>query len=115
VGGPTLLTAEFAELAGADGMGAWVVSPYPLPGELPDADAWVEAYRSVGPHVPDPGAYAWPTYATVHALADALTEVIQGEGEPAREGVASYDPEPVLNRRLFVYRWSEEGLHYVAP
>lgn len=72
--------------------GTLFVTPYPLPRDLPGLEAWDTAYRAVGPHVPDPGVYALPTYEAVYTLAEAIDAVVESGERPSRAGVAAVLP-----------------------
>ncbi|MGC9393591.1 MAG: ABC transporter substrate-binding protein [Anaerolineae bacterium] len=119
---------------GIEGGGEWregtlFVTPYPLPRDLPDLQAWDAAYRAVGPHVPDPGIYALPTYEAVYALAEAIAAVSESGDKPSRAGAAAalscvrrdgvlgtlvwdaagyWDEMP-----LYVYIWEQTGARLV--
>ena len=69
--------------------GTLFVTPYPLPRDLPGLETWDAAYRGVGPHVPDPGVYALPTYEAVYALAEAIATAVEAGERPTRAGVAA--------------------------
>ncbi len=88
VGGPDLGAWDFAEVAGAAvAEGTCFVTPHPFPEDLPETEAWIQAYESLGPHVPKPGAYALPTYEAVNLLGEALVADIAAHGRPSRMGM----------------------------
>ena len=50
---------------------------------------WIAAYKSMGPHVPEPGPYALPTYDAVHTLADALSALLADGRTPTRAALGA--------------------------
>lgn len=90
------------------------LTPYPLPAALPQAAAWTTAYRAVGPHVPDPGIYALPTYEAVYVLAEALKSATQS-GAPTRSSVAAALPGVRRAGLLGTIAWDAEGFWRDAP
>lgn len=87
VGGPSLGAPDFVDVAGVEVVeGTSFLTPYPFPGDIPGTEAWMQAYESMGPHVPEPGPYALPTYEAVYLLADAFVERIE-QGQVTRMGV----------------------------
>ncbi len=93
VGGPALLSAEWAALAGDALAATHVITPYPLPTDIPGTEAWRAAYQAVGPHVPEPGLYALPTYEAIYLLAEALTADVAARRTPTRAGLLAVLPE----------------------
>lgn len=87
IGGPDLAAADVGQVAGPAAEGVRFVTPYPFPQDLEGTDAWIAAYRAMGPHVPAPGPYALPTYAAVYLLADAIGRAVDATGRPTRERV----------------------------
>ncbi|MFP4345964.1 MAG: ABC transporter substrate-binding protein [Anaerolineales bacterium] len=119
VGGPELASSTFVEISAAAGEGARFVTPYPFPGDLPAMEGWIAAYRDVGPHVPEPGPYALPTYEAVYLLAGAVT-VAAEEGvtrSTVAQGLSVVEREGALGRvawgagvfwveaPLYLYEW----------
>ncbi|MFN2282793.1 MAG: ABC transporter substrate-binding protein, partial [Anaerolineae bacterium] len=88
IGGWDIAAPDFMAVAGTVGEGALFVTPYPLPHDLPGLETWDAAYRAVGPHVPDPGIYALPTYEAVYALADVIAAAVESGERPSRASVA---------------------------
>ncbi|HNT78619.1 MAG TPA: ABC transporter substrate-binding protein [Anaerolineae bacterium] len=86
VGDGDLLSPTFTAIAGDAAQAVYAVTPYPQPSTLPQLEAWTAAYRAVGPHVPDPGPYALPTYEAVYVLSEALATATQF-GLPTRSSV----------------------------
>jgi len=115
LGGPNLAASEFAMIAGDAGEGVEFVTAYPFPQDVPDLDAWVTRYRAVGPHVPEPGPYALPTYEALYALAQAIALAIDAEGWPSREGVAAMLPAVRRSGALGSIRWADNGFLKDAP
>lgn len=89
--------------------GTLFVTPYPLPRDLPGLDAWRAAYRAVGPHVPDPGVYALPTYEAVYALAEAIAAATLAEGQPSRSGIQAALPNVHRAGALGTVAWDATG------
>ncbi len=121
IGDWRMAAAEFEAIAGTAGEEATFVTPYPLPQDVPDLAAWCAAYRAVGPHVPEPGVYARPTYEAVYALADALAAAIEAEGRPSRAAVQASGRVTGWNAPgyrdampLYVYRWETGKAHLVS-
>lgn len=120
IGSTDLAATEFMAVAGAAGEGTLFITPYLLPQDAPELEAWRAAYRAVGPHVPDPGVYARPTYEAVYALADAIAAVVEAGGQPSRAGVqasglgVAWDAVGYRNDMLlYVYVWEQAGARLV--
>jgi ABC-type branched-subunit amino acid transport system substrate-binding protein len=129
IGGWDIAAPDFMAVAGTAGEGALFVTPYPLPHDLPGLEAWGAAYRAVGPHVPDPGIYALPTYEAVYALAAAIAAAVDSGERPSRASVAVALPsvrrDGVLGTMtwdaagyweempLYVYTWEQAGARLV--
>lgn len=79
-------------------------APYPQPETLPGAAAWIAAYRAVGPHTPEPGINALPTYEAVYALAEAIAAAAT-QGTPTRAAVAAALPTVERHGLLGALRW----------
>jgi len=94
--------------------GTLFITPYPLPRDLPGLEAWDAAYRGVGPHVPDPGVYALPTYEAVYVLAEAIAAVAAGE-RPSRAGVAAALPGVRRTGALGTVAWDAAGYWQEMP
>ena len=93
--------------------GTLFVTPYPLPRDLPGLEAWDAAYRGVGPHVPDPGVYALPTYEAVYMLAEAIAAA--GGGQPSRAGVTTALPGVRRAGALGTVAWDAAGYWQEMP
>lgn len=91
------------------------VAPYPLPEDVAGLDAWRAAYRDVGPHVPEPGLYALPTYEAIYILADAIAAAVTADGHPSRVGVASAMPDVRRSGFLGDIAWDAAGFWAGAP
>ena len=87
IGDLQLADASFSTLAATAVLSSAFVTPYPLPRELTDIQPWIEAYRSTGPHVPEPGIYAVPTYEAVYVVAEAIDRMLAAHGSPSRAGL----------------------------
>ncbi|MCJ7548464.1 MAG: hypothetical protein MUQ30_02140, partial [Anaerolineae bacterium] len=97
--------------------------------DLPDTQAWIEAYRAMGPHVPNPGPYALPTYEAVYLVAAALPSVLEDASPPARRALGQALDNVARSSRLgeigwdagrywelmplYHYRWTEESVQLV--
>ena len=95
--------------------GTLFVTPYPLPRDVPGLEAWDAAYRDVGPHVPDPGVYALPTYEAVYALAEAISTVVESGERPSRAGVAAALPDVHRTGALGTITWNAAGYWEEMP
>lgn len=105
IGGPSLASGEFVEVAGEDAEGARFVTPYPFPEDLLYTAQWVADYREVGPHVPEPGPYALPTYEAVYLLANAMST----QAEIDRGSVARALPKVSREGLLGPIAWDDDG------
>ncbi len=115
VGGPELAAADFAEIAGEAALGTCFVTPYPFPADLQETASWRVAYLSVGPHVPEPGSYALPTYEAIYLWAEALSADVAAYGRPTRAGMAAALPDVTRDGLLGRIRWDAEGGWDAAP
>ncbi|MBN1876289.1 MAG: ABC transporter substrate-binding protein [Anaerolineae bacterium] len=130
VGGPELAAADFGTVVGEAGAGTRFITPYPFPRDIPDSEAWRAAYLAVGPHVPDPGPYALPTYEAVYLLAAAIAEAAE-HGHVDRAGLAAvlpyvqrtgmlghiaWDTDSYWSAALlYTYAWDQHAAHLVMP
>jgi len=115
VGGLELAAAEFEAVAGMASEGTFFVTPYRLPQDIPDLEEWCAAYRAVGPHVPDPGIYARPTYEAVYALADAIGAAVEAKGQPSRSGVQAALPNVHRSGAWGTVAWDAAGYWREMP
>lgn len=95
--------------------GTLFVTSYPLPQDVLGLEAWDAAYRGVGPHVPDPGVYALPTYEAVYALAEAIAAAVEAGGRPSRVGVATALPGVRRVGILGTLTWDAAGYWQEMP
>ncbi len=107
-------------LGGIEGGDVWpegmvFVTPYALPRDLPGLEAWDAAYRAVGPHVPDPGVYALPTYEAVYTLAETIKAVVESGEQPSRAGVAAALPGVRRTGALGTITWDAAGYWQEMP
>ncbi len=124
VGTTPLLAAAFGAVAGEAAQGTAIITPYPLPQAVEGTSEWRAAYAAMGPHVPEPGPYALPTYEAVRLLAGAIARATaQGEVDRATvaEAMAGTDVEGFLGpigwdgagfwreAPLYRYRWAADG------
>ncbi len=120
-----LSAAAFRDVAGESAIGASFVTVYPYPQEVSGISGWITDYLDVGPHVPDPGPYALPTYEAVHLVVDAVRKIVVEGGSPARENVGAgldaarrvgwlgeiaWDDQRYWRHApLYTYRWTHDG------
>jgi ABC-type branched-subunit amino acid transport system substrate-binding protein len=125
VGVGDLAAADFATLAGSAAIDAQFVTSYPFPRDLTGTEAWIAAYRAVGPHVPDPGPYALPTYEAIGLIAEALDALLSEGAEldrsalrdalgdvqhRSRLGMMQFDAQGAWqDASLYHYRWEPDG------
>jgi ABC-type branched-subunit amino acid transport system substrate-binding protein len=115
VGTTDLGASAFRQIAGTAAAGTRFVTPYPRPHDIPNTEAWIDAYRHVGPHVPEPSYYALPTYEAVHAVAEAVrTAVEQGE-HPGRAVMVTALSDVSRTGSLGTLRWSPDGYWADVP
>ena len=87
LGGSELAAPDFCAIAGQAAEGVTLVTPWPLPADVPGGEDFVEAYRAVSNGVP-PGRLALPAYEATWLLLGALERDIAVRGAPTREGIA---------------------------
>jgi ABC-type branched-subunit amino acid transport system substrate-binding protein len=85
LGGPALAPSDFVAVAGEAAAGGAFVTPWPFPSDVPDGEAFVEAYRGVSDGV-EPGPLALPAYEATWTLLAAL-EQAGADGELTRQRV----------------------------
>jgi len=105
----------FREIAGDAATGTHFVTPYPRPRDLQDTGAWIEAYRGVGPHVPEPSYYALPTYEAIYTLAEAIEVALERGLPPDRERVKAALPDVSRTGWLGNLRWNPDGYWAEMP
>ncbi len=88
LGGPSLLTGDFAAVAGSAADGVLLVTPWPLPSEVEGSDDFRIAYQDMGYHVSPPGPLALPAYEATWLILEALERDIAAEGEPTGQSVS---------------------------
>jgi branched-chain amino acid transport system substrate-binding protein len=111
VGGIGLASPTFGQIAGADAAGAQFVTPYPFPQDLEGMAPWMDAYRSMGPHVPDPGPYALPTYEAITLIAEAVAAARVPERAAVGQALATSHRQG----RLGEISWDAQGYWREAP
>ncbi len=125
VGAGDLAAPAFGLTAGADAAGTRFVTPYPFPLDLPHTESWRASYLAVGPHVPEPGPYALPTYEAVYLLADGIAAVMAEapalDRSALAEALGSVRRTGLLGKieldaqgywrdaPLYVYGWRDDG------
>jgi ABC-type branched-subunit amino acid transport system substrate-binding protein len=132
IGTLNLASPAFGRLAPTENV--HFVTCYPAPQDLEGLEEWTAAYQRVGPHVPEPGPYALPTYEAVYVLAEALSVVLADDGgitptveratvrNALRElrhdgplGAIAWDDRGYwADAPLFVYRWTENGPQLIS-
>jgi ABC-type branched-subunit amino acid transport system substrate-binding protein len=124
VGGMALADPAFVGVTSGSPEGAFFVTPYPFPRDLDGLEEWITAYKSMGPHVPEPGLYALPTYEAVHVIVESVSQALASRTEPNRQTI---DSALAATRRigllgnitwesstdwtsapLYLYQWSDE-------
>jgi len=115
VGTGELASATFLAVGGDVVAGAQYVTPYPMPQDLADTQAWIEAYRAMGPHVPDPGPYALPTYEAVNLVAEALSSVLEATASPTRRALCLALGDVARSGRLGEIRWDADRYWELMP
>lgn len=93
---------------------ACFTSPYPFPQDVPGLETWRADYVAVGPHVPEPGLVALPTYEAVYTLAAAI-EAAAARGRPTRASVAAALAGVQREGALGVIAWDADGFWADAP
>ncbi len=123
IGTSDLHTPVFANVSGKWRTRACFVTPYPQPNDVPDIARWKNTYAQIGPHVPEPAAFAIPTYEAVRALAQVIAELQQANSPVTRQqlkaalaqtsyvsklGVITWDTHSYWNdAALYNYCWEE--------
>ena len=118
VGGPALLAEAFiavAQEAAESETGTRLLTPYPLPQDLPDLAAWTAAYREVGPHVPAPNFYALPTYEAVYLIAAAIEQAAHPHQPLTRSDLQAALPDVRRTGALGEIAWDAAGYWAAAP
>jgi ABC-type branched-subunit amino acid transport system substrate-binding protein len=106
VGGPALGSPLFTQVA--DTANVLFASPYRWPyDDGRDAD-FIAAYRSLGPHTPQPGPFAVTTYQAVHTVLSAMNDASSHGEEATRRTLAKNLPAP-SPPDIYVYRWVSPG------
>jgi ABC-type branched-subunit amino acid transport system substrate-binding protein len=109
VGTTDLGYAAFREIAGDAATGTRFLTPYPRPQDLQGTEAWIESYRNLGPHVPEPSYYALPTYEAVYTVADAITAALERGPSPERSGIQATLADVSRAGWLGSFRWDQDG------
>jgi ABC-type branched-subunit amino acid transport system substrate-binding protein len=104
-GGPSLSSPLFHQIAG-NPQGVVFITPYRFP-DTGDA-GFSERYRSIGPHVPEPGPFALTTHSAVSAVLEAIRQAERRGEAPARNTVAQH-LDQVAKDVYYIYRWAEDG------
>jgi ABC-type branched-subunit amino acid transport system substrate-binding protein len=105
-GGPALGSPLFGQVA--DPTGVVFASPYRWPDNAVHDAGFAESYRSLGPHISDPGPFALVTFETTQDLLAAINAAVQHNETPSRQTLAKYLSES-SSRSIYVYRWTPGG------
>jgi ABC-type branched-subunit amino acid transport system substrate-binding protein len=106
-GGPSLSSPLFREIAG-NPQGVVFITPSRFP-DAGDAD-FSGRYRSIGPHVPEPGPFALTTHAAVSAVLEAVGQAERSGETPTRNTVGQHLDHQVANDVFYIYQWAEDGI-----
>ncbi len=116
IGGPSLGAPDFVDVAGVEVVeGTSFLTPYPFPDDISGTGAWIQAYESMGPHVPEPGPYALPTYEAVYLLAEAFAERVEVQSQITRRGVEQALGSVTRTGALGRIRLDSQGVWRNAP
>ena len=110
--GADLAVPPYAAVGTGIVVGTETVTPYPRPQDLAGTQDWTASYKAMGPHVPEPGPYALPTYEAVYIVAETLSTLL-GEGDrPNREMLGDAMGRATRDGWLGLVEWAED--HYWA-
>lgn len=115
IGTAGLHTSSFALVSGEWRDRACFITPYPLTNDLPNIESWKKAYSQTGPHVPEPGAYALPTYEAVRVLAQVIDELRQDHKALTRQQLNTALAQARHTGKLGVMTWDAHGYWNNAP
>lgn len=115
IGGPALLAETFIEVTPESAASTRVLTPYPLPQDLPDLAEWMAAYRAVGPHTPAPDFYALPTYEAVYLIAAAIEQAARPYQPLTRGDLQAALPDVRRIGALGEIAWDAGGYWAAAP
>lgn len=104
-GGPSLSSPLFRQIAG-NPQGVVFITPSRFP-DAGDADFWTR-YRSIGPHVPEPGPFALTTHTAVSAVLEAIQQTERRGETPTRNTVGQH-LDQVAYDVFYIYQWAEDG------
>ncbi|MBN1487123.1 MAG: ABC transporter substrate-binding protein [Anaerolineae bacterium] len=105
IGSPDYALRDFPLIGAEVTQGTHFVTPYPFPKDLPGAESWTTHYQSVGPHVPEPGPYALPTYEAIYLLAEALEIALANDVSPIQVALQASLSQVHIKGLLGEYNW----------
>ena len=115
VGTNGLYAESFVRLSGKWRDQACFITPYPAPNDISGIDHWAKAYANTGPHVPEPGSLALPTYEAVYVLAEAIAELHKAGTPFSRQRLNGALAQTQRTGKLGVISWDINGYWYNAP
>ncbi|MGC9349940.1 MAG: branched-chain amino acid ABC transporter substrate-binding protein [Anaerolineae bacterium] len=115
VGGVSLSSPAFIRIGGESAQGAFFVTSFPFPRDVAGSQDWIAAYQAVGPHVPEPGPYALPTYEAIHLVINALDRALTSRDEVNRSAVTGALVTAERIGRLGEIAWESSGHWNAAP
>jgi ABC-type branched-subunit amino acid transport system substrate-binding protein len=111
----SLHNESFASVSGEWRDRACFVTSYPLPKDVTGLDRWKHAYVNTGPHVPEPGPFALPTYELVYMLAEVIEELYITGKPLTRVEVSAALARTSRTGKLGVITWDQSGYWHDAP
>lgn len=104
-GGPALASPLFRTIA-QNPQGVMFVTSSRFP-DIDDTE-YSERYRSLGPHVSQPGPFALTTHRATRAVLDAIQQA-EGKGESASRNTVGQYLDLGPQETYYIYRWTGEG------
>ena len=115
VGTTNLYADSFALVSGESRNRACFITPYPSPNDVAGIERWKKAYINVGPHVPEPGPYALPTYEMVYTLAEVIDGLYKEGKSLNRQQLNVALARAQRKGKLGTISWDEDGYRENAP
>lgn len=94
---------------------ACFMTPYPLPDDVSDTASWKYDYLNTGPHVPEPGIFALPTYDIIFTLADVIAKEHHTKKPITRQQFNEEMINAHHNGKLGLISWDASGYWTHAP
>ena len=94
---------------------ACIITPYPSPDDLDDLEIWKAAYTNTGPHVPEPGPYALPTYDIIYLIAEVIAKGFEQNTPLNRQYINAALEHVRFAGKLGDIIWDEDGYWDSAP